>query len=108
MRKFARSAAVAGAGFALAAVLSPVAHAADQAQAPRPQGTIWVHAFEHAQTYKAATTHSPKVGNGIQKGESAPVICMSTTGWYKIADAGPDAIWAEAQHFDSVVHMPKC
>ncbi|MFG2828846.1 hypothetical protein ACGFWI_15535 [Streptomyces sp. NPDC048434] len=108
MRKFARSAAVAGAGFALAAVLSPVAHAAGQAQAPEAQGKIWVHAHEHAQTYKEATTHSPKAGSGIRKGESAPVICLSTTGWYKIADAGPSPIWAEAQHFESVVHMPKC
>ncbi|WP_369386429.1 hypothetical protein AB5J72_01600 [Streptomyces sp. CG1] len=110
MRKFARGAVVAGAGFVLAAVLSPVAHAAAPAPAPAPrvQGQIWVHAFEFAQTYEEATTDSPEVGKGIQQGESAPVICMSTTGWYKIADAGPDPVWAQAQHFDSVVNMPKC
>ncbi|MGW2816043.1 hypothetical protein [Streptomyces sp. NPDC001415] len=108
MRKFARSAAAAGMGFALAAMLSPVAHAASQDPASKAQGQIWVHAFENAPTYEEATTHSPKVGRGIRKGESAPVICMSTTGWYKIPDASQDPVWAEANHFDSVVHMPKC
>ncbi|MEU9122525.1 SH3 domain-containing protein [Streptomyces sp. NPDC048506] len=111
MSKFARRAAVAGAGLALAAVLSPVAHADGHAAATSASSLSLtpMTALETAPIYTKPTDSSRRVGY-VRAGEEVQVFCTvkgpSGNLWYSIQDLGGNLfVWSG--HFMSLAHPPK-
>ncbi|WP_326689888.1 MULTISPECIES: SH3 domain-containing protein [unclassified Streptomyces] len=109
MSKFTGKAlAVAGAGIALAAVLSPVAHAEGHAPVAKA-GLTELQAFEPAPVYKGASSSSERAGT-VQRGETVKVFCyLHTSGgnWYSIQDVG-GALWTHSSHYSSSGAIKKC
>ncbi|AJT63148.1 SH3 domain-containing protein [Streptomyces chattanoogensis] len=112
MSKFTRRAAALGAGLALAAVLSPVAHADDHADA-RPSvtraGYTELYAFENAPVYSKPNDSSQRLGT-VRKGGPVRVWC-SVKGpsghiWYSIQDLAPGGHYVWSGHFISTPIKP--
>lgn len=112
MSKFAMRTAVVGAGIALAAVLSPVAHAADHSSADVHAASEEVTTFEPAALYRYADTGSKKVKD-LGRGVTLDAKCFfhretgGGSNWYAIDNGGAGTLWAESKHFNSV-QLPKC